>query len=315
MLRALVSAALIAFVLRRVSWSALTQIIARADPSWLAFGWALTPFLILGLAGRWRIFVVQQGLDIPPSRLFFLTWAGQFFNSMLPGSTGGDVVKIYQLCRFAPQEKAAAAATVFADRLSALFALTTMCGIALAIDPVPLRAVLPADTSTGFIIATGLGLALLGVAVAWLGLRFLRTTSIGGRIERTLRAAQHNLRFSAGSVAALLASFALHILNFSIIYSFCRALHLTITYPQVLLMMPVLLFIVLLPVTINGHGLRELLLVAYFTHFSVSIAGQTGPAVQEMAVAVSVVTVANDLLWSLPGGLLYLSKFSKVEQR
>ena len=93
------------------------------QPDTLNFAWAipasaLVALLITLLALRWRIFLRQQGLELPFSTIFSLTWAGQFFNSVLPGSTGGDVVKIYQLCRLAPDRKAAAAATVVVDRLA-----------------------------------------------------------------------------------------------------------------------------------------------------------------------------------------------------
>lgn len=238
-------------------------------------------------------------------QLFFLTWAGQFFNSILPGSTGGDVVKVYQLCRIAPQSKAAAAATVFSDRLSALVALLVMCGIALVIDPIPLRAITQTNVSvvTGAAIAGAL--ALGGLGGAWIAYRLLRGTTLGGRIGRTIQAARNNVRLSAGSLAALLLAFGLHCLNFVISYCFCRALHLTIGYGQILLMMPVLLFLVMLPITINGHGLRELLLIAYFTHFAVRVSGGSTAGVQEIAVAASLLGVANDLLWSIPGGLWY----------
>lgn len=294
--------------MRKLDWTALGDILQRVDFAWVVLGSASIPVLMAGLALRWRIFLQQQQLAIRFTALFSLTWAGQFFNSVLPGSTGGDVVKIYQLCRMAPDRKAAAAATVFADRLSALIALLVMGGVAFVADPVPLRVVLPEQFGAIWIIAGGFCLALLGAAGAWLLWRGLRHTRVVGRIERTLLAARNSARLEIGSLAALLLAFALHCLNFFIFYCFCRALHLSISYPQILLMMPVLLFIVMVPVTINGHGLRELLLIAYFTHFGVTIIGTGETRVQEIAVAVSLLGVANDLLWSIPGGLWYFAR-------
>jgi hypothetical protein len=129
-----------------------------------------------------------------------------------------------------------------------------------------------------------------------------------GRIERTLSAARQSLRPTLGLVGALTLAFGLHALNFFIFYCFCRALHVAITWPEVLLMMPVLMLLVMLPVTINGHGLRELLLVGYFTHFGVTIVGHSGMPVQDIAVAVSLLGVTNELLWSIPGGLWYFAR-------
>jgi hypothetical protein len=64
-----------------------------------------------------------------------------------------------------------------------------------------------------------------------------------------------------------------------------------------------------LPITINGHGLRELLLIAYFTQLGVNLGARTDISVREVAVAFSLLMVANDLLWSLPGGWQYLMRF------
>jgi uncharacterized protein (TIRG00374 family) len=304
--RCAVSAALIGVVIQKVNWRRLAALIAACDSHWIVAGSILTPILIAGLALRWRIFLAEQRIGAPFRRLFPLTWAGQFFNAVLPGSTGGDVVKIYQLCRLYPEHKAAAAASVVADRLSALIALLAMCAGAFVLDPIPLRAVLSARVATATLLLWSLGAAALGTGAAWLFFRALRLTRIGSRVERTLRALRQNLRFNSGSLSALALAFALHCLNFFITYSFCRALHLTITYPQILLLMPVLLFVVLLPITINGHGLRELLLIAYFKHFGVTIVGEGHTGVQELAVAASLIGVTNELLWSAPGGLCYL---------
>ncbi|MDQ6623566.1 MAG: ATP-binding protein, partial [Verrucomicrobiota bacterium] len=82
-----------------------------------------------------------------------------------------------------------------------------------------------------------------------------------------------------------------------------------ISYGQMVLMMPVVLFLMLIPITINGHGLRELLLISYFRYLGIVVSGSSDISVQDTAVALSLVAVANDLLWSLPGGLFYLIKF------
>ena len=237
-----------------------------------------------------------------------LTWAGQFFNSVLPGSTGGDVVKIYQICQLAPERKAAAASTVFVDRLSALIALLVLGGAAILIDPKPLL-LLPRPN---FSFSTALSVSALGilaVGAVWVLVRMLRGTQLLGRITRTLTAARDALKLNGNLVAALLLAFGIHLVNFLAIYFFARALSIPITLPQVVLMMPVILLFLLVPVTINGHGLREVLLIAYFGYIGVVVAGYSNVDVRETAIALSLITVANDLLWSVPGGLLYLWHF------
>jgi hypothetical protein len=55
-----------------------------------------------------------------------------------------------------------------------------------------------------------------------------------------------------------------------------------------------------------------MLLIAYFTSMGVVIANQPAVHVRETAVALSLVAVANDLAWAIPGGLWYLNRFRHV---
>lgn len=72
---------------------------------------------------RW--FVLVWALDLPftLSNAFRLGFVGSFWNTFLPGSVGGDLMKAYIIARDTPGKRAAAVATVVADRLVGLFGL------------------------------------------------------------------------------------------------------------------------------------------------------------------------------------------------
>jgi len=299
-------------VLRKVDWRELGTILSRLDARWALSGSALTLVMIALLAFRWRLFLRQQEVPTQFRAIFGLTWAGQFFNSILPGSTGGDVVKIYQLCRMVPERKAAVAASVLADRLTALAALLLLAGIGFLAAPISLQVLSQNRLSAQSITFWGIGLAGVGALGSWLLWRFLRLTSLAARIRRVLAGVRQCFSVNQRLVVAFLSAFALHILNFSIVFLFARSLGLTLTYGQVLLMMPVILFLVMIPVTINGHGLRELLLIAYFSAMGVTVAGHPELRSQDAAVALSLLAVGNDLLWSLPGGAWYFFRRPRV---
>ncbi|MEY2562638.1 MAG: glycosyltransferase 2 family protein [Verrucomicrobiota bacterium] len=300
--------------MRKVDWGALGAVLTRLHFGWALAGWTFTALIFVGMTLRWQIFLRQQGIFLSFGTVFSLTWAGQFFNSILPGSTGGDVVKIYQLCRLAPDRKAAATATVFVDRLTALLALLALAGISFALDPTPLR-ILSAGSISPVMLLGGLVVGvILMAAVFWLMFRLFRSTRLAGRVMRTLAAVKENLSLNRGFLAAILLAFAIHLANFTGIYLFARALGISITYPQMLLMMPIVLFLIMLPITINGHGLRELLLIGYFTEMGVTLTGSSSSGVREIALALSLLMVTNDLLWSIPGGIWYLVRFKTMAQ-
>lgn len=303
-LRCFFSVALIIFVLRKLDWSELFQILGQLDGNWALAGCALTFLLVLGLSARWRIFLQAQGIDLPFGTIVSLTWAGQFFNTLLPGSTGGDMVKIYHICQLAPDRKAAAAATVLVDRVTALFALLLLAVAGLMINPIPLR-VLAHSLVLGRTIlwvSVALGAAL---SVAWFLFLAMRGTLWGERLLRTLSAARRSFVLDRRWMGAFLLALAMHLVLVIIAYLFARALGLSISYLQALVMMPVIACFVMLPITISGHGLRELLLIGYFMEMGVTLIGNAGSAVRETAIAFSLLLVANDLLWALPGGIWY----------
>ena len=302
----MVSVSLLAFVLLKVNWGQLSGILAGLDLRCAASASALTMVLIGGLAVRWRFFLRQQNISVPFAKLLSLTWAGQFFNCVLPGSTGGDVVKIYQMCRLEPERKAAAAAAVFADRLSASFALLFLAAIAFTFEPLPLRVLSAWPLNWWNVSLACFGLTVAAFLAVWIASRMIRATQWPGRIVRMLKAVRSGFSFDFSTTAAVALALGLHLLNFFIVFLFAKALGLTITYSLTLAIMPVVLLMVMLPVTINGHGLRELLLIGYFNHLGIRLATSPVADVRDVVVALSVLIVANDLLWSLPGGLWYL---------
>jgi len=310
-MRCSASVVLIAFVMRKVSWSELGLVLGRLDPAWALPAACLVPLGITALAFRWRIFLRQQGIQLPFGTVFSLTWAGQFFNTVLPGSTGGDVVKVYQLCRLAPDRKAAVAATVVVDRFIALVALLCLVVVALAIDPVPLQMIKEYRNSLSSILWAVVVAAAAAALSAWILFRYLQSTHWLGRVQRTLAALRNNLVFNANLCAAMGMSFGIHCLGFFMTFLFARSLNINITYFQVLLIFPVVMLLVMLPVTVNGHGLREIILIFYFNHLRIGLAGGASIGVRETVVALSVVCVTNDLLWNLPGGLWYLLRFKQ----
>ncbi|HSH38664.1 MAG TPA: lysylphosphatidylglycerol synthase transmembrane domain-containing protein [Chthoniobacterales bacterium] len=311
-LRCIFSLALIALVLSKVNWPKLGAVLLRLDLRWAIAGWALSFLVIAGLALRWMILLKQQGLGFPFRTIFSLTWAGQFFNSILPGSTGGDLFKIFQLCRLAPERKAPAVATVVADRLNALGALIVLAAVGFAIEPGPLRMVAGERVSQRALLPALLALTCAGALGAWFVLRAFRDAPWLGKLHRTMTAAKTNFSVTPQLIVVVGLAFAIHVVNFSAVYLFARSLGIAISYPQVLLMMPVILFLVLIPVTINGHGLRELLLIGYLSYLHIGLNGNAPGSTQEIAVAWSFLLVSNDLLWSVPGGVLYLVSFRRA---
>ncbi|MFZ4681502.1 MAG: lysylphosphatidylglycerol synthase transmembrane domain-containing protein [Terrimicrobiaceae bacterium] len=309
LLQSLASVVLLAFLLSRIEWRALGEIWQQVNLPLALTASLLTFLLIFLLAVRWRIFLTQQGIDMPLSSVLKLTWTGQFFNSFLPGSTGGDFSKLYQVCRRNPDRKTRAAVTVLLDRLSALAAMVVLaiCSWVLGPSWKILHSGLISLKPLNWMLISLLILAL-SVVFAWLVRRF-GSEPWRQQGERLRTALSTGFQCNAGTMAALFLAFVIHFVNFTIFFLFARALGMSLTFWQVLLILPVVFLLLLLPVTVNGHGLREVLLIFYFTQFGVHLAGGQPAGIAEIVISLTLLCVANDLLWSLPGGLLGLIPF------
>lgn len=80
---------------------------------------------------RWEtILRARAQVTLPISGLFRITWIGQFFSSVLPGSVSGDLVKILYVQRFDPSfSKKFVFASILIDRVMGLSGLILLVGV------------------------------------------------------------------------------------------------------------------------------------------------------------------------------------------
>jgi len=84
---------------------------------------------------RWWILARIQMLPVSGFEAFRLTMIGYFFNTFIPGSSGGDIVRAVYTVRACPERKAQALTVAFADRGLGLHALLLVSAAAFFIKP------------------------------------------------------------------------------------------------------------------------------------------------------------------------------------
>jgi uncharacterized protein (TIRG00374 family) len=113
-----------------MNWGELRKLFGR-PPQPLPF---LAAALILACCTaiqyyRWYLLVRALGLPFTMRNAVRLGLVGTFYNTFLPGSVGGDFVKAFFIAKGHPERKAAAVATVVADRLVGLFGLLLFAAV------------------------------------------------------------------------------------------------------------------------------------------------------------------------------------------
>lgn len=80
-------------------------------------------------AARWWVLMRCRGMDVSYMRSFRLTMVGLFFNFCMPGMTGGDVVKAYYAAKGSGARGVAVMSVIF-DRITGLLGLMLLAGVA-----------------------------------------------------------------------------------------------------------------------------------------------------------------------------------------
>ena len=111
------SGALLFYIFSKIDVHKTKEILRAADFKYIF--WAFLTFVSISfiLLFRWKVFIKALDLNISGKDIVRYFFIGLFGNLFLPSAIGGDLIKIYGLCKKSTQ-KARVVASVLLDRLS-----------------------------------------------------------------------------------------------------------------------------------------------------------------------------------------------------
>jgi uncharacterized membrane protein YbhN (UPF0104 family) len=307
--KALVSVGLLALLLSRVDVTRLWGYARNASPTWLALALLLYLCMVLVSAWRWGLLLRAQNVFLPFWSLTSSFLVATFFNNFLPSNIGGDVIRIGDTAKVA-RSKTLATTVVLADRGIGLLGLALMAAVGAtaghrfgpdSVGPVG-PGMLWAGFGLGAMIATPALLMPEGVARMLQPLRIFHQEWVDARIARLTDALT---RFKEGP-AAVAGCFAGAIVVQGVLVAFYLAIassmNIPIGFAELALIVPISFIVQMLPVSVNGFGVREATFGFYFTRLGLPL---------ESALLVSFMGAALIMLFSLSGGLVYLTRTAR----
>ncbi len=114
---------------KMVDFDALHSILTSPTHLLIAFGFILFSILVCSL--RWYLLAKVQDLSLSYRDFFSLTMIGAFFNTFMPGSVGGDLIKAWYVAGKEPQRRTKAVISVVIDRVLGLAVILLYSGITL----------------------------------------------------------------------------------------------------------------------------------------------------------------------------------------
>jgi uncharacterized membrane protein YbhN (UPF0104 family) len=300
-----VSVGLLALLFSRTDLAGLGAQFRRASLSWIVTALGLYLASLLVATWRWRLLLDAQGMPFPSRTLLSSYLVATFFNNFLPSNIGGDVVRIRDTAG-RMGSKTLATTVILIDRgigligLVLVAALGATAAVSAGSGSVP---VWPSWLWAGFLLATlvsapaviapaGVGRLLQPLTVfhpEWVGDRIVRITETLGRFRERPSALAGCF---AGAVVVQTALVLFYL-------AAARALGISISAWHMAVIVPVSFVVQMLPVSVNGFGVREATFSVYFSRIGLPI---------ESAMALSLGATGLVMLFSLSGAAVYVAR-------
>lgn len=312
LLKALVSVALLWVLFSRVDAARLWSVARTASPVWLIAALGLYLLMILTSAWRWGLLLRAQGLRFSFGALTSSFFVATFFNNFLPSNIGGDVIRITDTAP-AAGSKTLAATVVLIDRGLGLLGLVLMAALGATAGPAVFSSsdggvgpgVLWAGFGLAAMIATPALLMPEGLARLLKPLRIIHPEWMDERIER-LTGALGRFRESPGSLAGCFAgAVAVQSLLVAFYLAIAYSMRIPVGFAELAVIVPITFIVQMLPVSMNGFGVREATFGFYFARLGLPL---------ESALAVSFVGAALIMLFSLSGGVTYALRNARARR-
>lgn len=292
--KAAITVLLLALLFRKIDYAATLQHLREITPFTAVVGLALLYIGVALATERWRIVLRSIARPFTAWSLFRLNLIGQFFNQALPSTVGGDGMRVWLLYRYGCSF-AEAFNSVLIDRIAGFIVLAFMSLYGLPTLVERMFAIPQAQTIAG-VVALSIVLLVLLYAMAR-----VRKRIVGFRIGRFVVQIVADALFLAArpgdSAKILLLSIVSQLCGFLLVWLILRDLGADVSILGVMIVAPVVLVLLVLPISIAGWGLREGLFVVGFGLLQVP---------QDIALAASIVFGLMNLVVGLTGGIFWI---------
>jgi uncharacterized protein (TIRG00374 family) len=303
LVRLLVSAALLYFVLRSIDLAALWQRVQGMNMWWILLAMGSYAFVQSVSVWRWHRLLRAQHVDVTTRTLRESIWVSLFFNNFLPSNIGGDVVRIADTAT-AAGSKTLATTVVLVDRVLGLTALILVASFgAFAASLMGIH--VPGARWLWIVAAGGVVLTVIVIAVPKLTayllapVRLLKRPWLDERVQRLENAIKRFRETPSALVGAFAGALVVQITV--VAFYLLTAQGLSVPLPILLgaVLIPVSLAVQMLPLSINGFGVREAVFAFFFRRFGLPF---------DAAVALSLVSTSLVMGLSLVGGFMFLRR-------
>ena len=269
----------------RISWILLTVI-----------GFGATYIIV---AFRWWYLLRVLGVKLPLWEVTRLAYLGLFFNNIVPGTVGGDLVKAWYVSKH-EHKTAGVLVSIFLDRILGLMAMAIIAAVMLCVVLLSgwesLEKMRPAAITVaivGGLLVGALGVLLSDTLRRWFHLdKIYKRLPIAHHFEAAGEAVSIYRKRIGSLVLAVCMTFVAHLCMFCSIAFLGSAMGMDTAVFTFLVYLPLIYILGAVPITPGGVGIVENLYVEAFR--TVTVGAST-------IIALAMLARLIPILWSLPG--------------
>ena len=281
------------FVIEKNGRGRIVETLLAARPGYVLLAAAVFFLSIVLGAYQWYLLLRFQGIDYGYRASFRTYYSGMFLNNFLPGTVGGDALRVYEVHRNAEGLGKAVAAT-FLDRLIGFFSLSSMSLIAVAVTL--WKGTLDESVFRHLLYAVGVIFAcfvvILGLLlshrlstwthslVRWTGMKWLDDAYT--KIQDTI-SAYHARRGQMFFV--ILVSFLVQFLRIDVHWISSVALGIQVDPAFFFTFIPIIALAAVIPINVGGWGVPQSLGTYLYTLPGVIGGSLSDPKVAALALA------------------------------
>jgi glycosyltransferase 2 family protein len=306
--RGAVSVGLLVFILYKFGAGEILTNILSANPLFVIL--AVLVFIISGVAGakQWGILLNFHGIHLGFRGTVSRYFMGLFFNYILPGFVGGDIIRVYQTAKASGNATSSFSSTL-ADRVMGLLILVLFSlGAFLFLPNGPAMEAMPVAIFMFLILCGFIALfvmrragRIINWAIKWfLPLEFrLKLRAVFYEIHHLTRAPSILLTILGTSIFIQLTRIGVHFL--------CgRAVGIDLGFMYFALFVPLMEITASIPISLGGVGVREMMAVLLFQTVGVS---------QAIIVSYTFLAYSSGFMGALPGSIAFMMSIQKGKKK
>ncbi len=273
-LKTCISISLLTFLLVNIDWNTVVKSLRSANIFLLVIASLLNIIERFEMTYKWNLLIKVRNIVVKFGRLFWINSIGSFLGLFLPSSLGTDVVRGYYLVKN-NSEKSVSISSVFLDRVLGMFSLLLLGVISVffagdLIDKFNLKFYIVAIFLMSIIIFY---LFQRDGAAKYLDKILIRIKhkKIVENVVKLHTSILEYKKYPKTLLLSFLITLLVQVTRVLTYYFIALSFNIQISIVYFFLFVPIIMLVIMIPISIGGLGLREGTFVAFFTLVGMSM--------------------------------------------